>query len=364
MKKLFSLVLALALALAIAAPALASGWDQIVLPSTPVYDITIQITALETTPNTSVLGSLYEPLKVMYPVINGTEVHFYVAITIPTSLSASNNALLASKRLEYRLDLDDITLENGQAYLDGGKVGDTFKNLNSFPGYTSAYAFDASHKGHVHGFEYWGKANKPGASGASVSASIGFYNSWVGGVFAWDNDADGVDEFLVTHTDGVYTISAVGTSYAISFPVVEATGKIDVTREIVFSYNSANYAITTAVNQPISFRNLATNAVVTSSEPTLYQALLSGFNAFFSALGFGYADAKYMTTAHFDKYFGRIASTSVGVTWPYGTVTTVVVAPPAVQPPQTGDATTVVGFVMIALALVAAAAVTVRKVRA
>ena len=37
---------------------------------------------------------------------------------------------------------------------------------------------------------------------------------------------------------------------------------------------------------------------------------------------------------------------------------------PSVKPPQTGDNASIVGFVMIAIALVAAAAVTVKKVRA
>ncbi|HWQ58407.1 MAG TPA: hypothetical protein VN540_05250 [Clostridia bacterium] len=363
MKKLLTLVLVLAMALAIAVPALASGWDQIVLPSSPVYDITIEITALQITPNTSILGSLYEELSVMYPVVDGTEVHFYVAVTIPSSLSSANTALLGTKKLLYMLSLDDLVLTNGQAYVDGSKVGDTFKNTGSYPGYTAAVAFDQSHKGHVYGFEYWAKAYKPGASGASASATIGFYNTWANGIFAWDNDADGVDEYTVQHTSGMFTIFAAGTSYSISFPVVESTGKVDVAREIVFRYNSVDYAITRAVNGDITFRNLATNVVVTPSDGTLYQTLMSGFNAFFSALGFGYADAKYMTEEHFEKYFGRIAATSVGVTWPYGTVT-VVVTQPTVQPPQTGDATTAIGFVMIALALVAAAAVTVRKVRA
>jgi LPXTG-motif cell wall-anchored protein len=68
-----------------------------------------------------------------------------------------------------------------------------------------------------------------------------------------------------------------------------------------------------------------------------------------------------MTEAHFAKYFGTISETSVKITYPSGAV---VVSPPSVEPPQTGDAGTLVGFVMIALALAAAGYALVRKVRA
>ena len=68
-----------------------------------------------------------------------------------------------------------------------------------------------------------------------------------------------------------------------------------------------------------------------------------------------------MTEAHFEHYFGTIIARSEKITYPSGNI---VVAPVTPELPQTGDNASIVGFAMIAVALVAAAVVTVKKVRA
>lgn len=366
MKKLFSLILALALAFAAAVPALASGWDQLPTTAPALKDITIKITALNTEANTSVLGSLYEQLSVMTPVVKGTLVHYYVELTIPAqaNLSAANRNLLTYNTLKYQLSLMNLELYNDSAHVCKAYKDGADRGLSTSDTRFASETFILSDAGSVWSYEYWAKAKADGA--ATACAKIGFYNEWSGGEFGWDNDADGVDEFIVYHTSGLYTIAAAGTSCVLAFPVIESTGKIDVSREMVFGYNSVNYAITRAVNGDITFRNMATNQVYTPSDGSSYTTLKAGFDAFFTALGFGYTDAKYMTEQHFTAYFGKIAETSAAATWPSGTVvpTTPAVPAPTVNPPQTGDASTVAGFVMIALALAAAAAATVRKIRA
>ncbi len=376
MKKLFAIVMVLAMALAIAAPALASGWDQLPTTAPTFKDITIKITALETEMNTSVLGGLYEQLKVMYPVVKGTEVHFFVEITIPgfKNLSEKTWTLLLNKQLQYNLDLSNLELTEAYTYVDGdnemeithpeeGLQATIFVN-DDYDTAKAAYAADKTlYPAVTFGYEYWAKGIEAGKDGVAV-ATIGFYNVWNDGMFDWDNNADGEDEFIVYHddTDGEFVIEKQNDpdfDYVL-FPVVEATGKIDVTREILFGYDGDVYAVNRSVTSELTFRN-TDDDVVTSASSTGYAALKAAFDSFFTALGFGYADAKYMSEDHFTKYFGTIMETSVKIVYPSGAV---VVAPPAVKPPQTGDATTVVGFVMIALALVAAAAVTVRKVRA
>jgi len=363
MKKLFSLVLALALAFALAVPALASGWDA--LPTTPptFKDITIQITALETEENTSVLGRLYESLDVMYPIVKGTLVHFFVEITIPAeaNLTAAVKALIANKNLVYRLKISNLKFTDAAAYLNGGgkqaftPTGEDYdvKQLN-------AYGSKA-----VYGYEYWAKGIEGGKDGVAA-ASIGFYNNWVSGVFQWDNDQDGQNEFFVDHTVPGRFVVVKNTALANSllFPVDESTGKVDVSREILLVVDGVEYAVTRSVTSELTFRNTSTNAV-TSVSTNGYTALKSAFDSYFTALGFGYSEAKYMTEAHFTKYFGTIMETSVKIVYPSGAVVpSAVVTPPAVQPPQTGEAASLIGFVMIALALLAAAVVSVRKVRA
>jgi hypothetical protein len=387
MKKLFAIVMVLAMALAIAAPALASGWDALPTDAPTFSDIVISITALETEENTSVLGSLYEKVAVMYPVVKGTLVHFYVEITIPKLAERSKEtvALLANKGLVYKLSLTNLVTVKGENTSAGNSVN---YFVNGTLDATHTLGLDAKTDTKtfgvggvtvpdtkvVYGFEYWAAGVAAGKDGVAA-ATIGFYNTWkdISGwapwqQFAWDNDQDGVNEFYI-HANGtdaaenitqfyIYSDLTTGTQDYIMFPVKNE--KIDVTKEIELTINDAHYFVNRATTADITFRPAAGGDIITPAA-TGYAAIKAAFDAYFTALGFPYADAKYMTQAHFTTYFGKILETSVKIVYPSGAV---VVAPPAVEPPQTGDATTVVGFVMIALALVAAAAVTVKKVRA
>jgi len=366
MKKLFAIVMVLAMALAIAAPALASGWDQIVGPTPTTKDITVEITALQTSKNTSVLGSLYEQVAVMYPVVKGTLVHFFVAITIPkeANLSAATKALLANKGLVYELNLTNLEFSKPASfYLNG-----TYKS--DYTPDDDDWDYDVINLSHivptsdtVYGFEYWATGLAAGKD-AVAAATIGFYQEFTGHVFNWDNDVDGVDEYVVTHETfmgvdffKVMTNDTAANTFGVWFPVNDK-GQVRADAQMGFWYKGFLYTVNRAVNGEITF--LLGGPVIDPSNAA-YADMKAKFDSIFAALGFGYADAKYMSEEHFDKYFGTITETTVKIVYPSGAV---VVAPPSVEPPQTGDANTVVGFVMIALALVAAAAVTVKKVRA
>ncbi|HWQ57662.1 MAG TPA: LPXTG cell wall anchor domain-containing protein, partial [Clostridia bacterium] len=147
------------------------------------------------------------------------------------------------------------------------------------------------------------------------------------------------------------------------FPVDNSTGKLLTGLEIFMETSMyGHFAITRSVADGIAFRQLVTNVVYTSADTTgIYTALKAMYDDTFKKLGFSYEGANYISEKHFEKYFGTIIEKTAKITYPSGTV---VVTNPTVEPPQTGDATTVAGFAMIALALVAAAVVTVRKVRA
>ena len=81
-------------------------------------------------------------------------------------------------------------------------------------------------------------------------------------------------------------------------------------------------------------------------------------------MGFEYSGRAYITDKLVVKNLGTIVEGSDSLVYPTGYVQQLVTSDPSVNPPQTGDNASVVGFVMIAVALVAAAAVTVKKVRA
>ena len=82
------------------------------------------------------------------------------------------------------------------------------------------------------------------------------------------------------------------------------------------------------------------------------------------AMGFDYAGRAYINKKLITKNLGTIVEGSASLVYPSGYVQPINPTDPGVNPPQTGDNASVVGFVMIAVALVAAAVVTVKKVRA
>jgi LPXTG-motif cell wall-anchored protein len=151
--------------------------------------------------------------------------------------------------------------------------------------------------------------------------------------------------FIVTATD------------AMRFETSTSTAKI---QRVYLVYGAITYQVLVDVNGVISFKN-GTNPSIQVGD-TDYAAMKARYDFFMGALGFSWdGTAKYMNAALILKNLIPGATGTVGVTFPAGYQS---IVDPSVQPPQTGDATTVVGFVMIALALVAAAVVTVKKVRA
>lgn len=359
MKKLFALVLVLAMALAIAAPALASGWDLDPVPAVDIKGITVKLTPLKLTKTTGIGGGFYETLPAAYPVVAGTELHFYVEIVIPkeANLSAANKKLLANKKLTYKLALTEMALTeaNCEAFVDTGSGYAPRAGFTAWLGET----FTTSDIGYKFGYEYWATAKS--AKAPKAVASIGYYNTWDGDVFGWDNNADGENEFIVTKTAyGFKVAKASDAQRYIEFPVDHDTGKVKAdgtASKVRIGYDEVQYNVGRTVTNEIAFWDGGN--VVGSGE--LYKEIKADFDAYFKALGFGYEGANYMTTKNFSDKFGKIAYDSSEYAWAAGAV---IVDPNAPKPPQTGDASTVAGFVMIALALVAAAAVTVKKVRA
>ena len=102
-------------------------------------------------------------------------------------------------------------------------------------------------------------------------------------------------------------------------------------------------------------------AIITGDEYRDVKAVLDNI---LTQMGFEYSGRAYITDKLITKNLGTIVEGSASLTYPTGYVQELVTDDPSVKPPQTGDNASVVGFVMIAIALVAAAAVTVKKVRA
>lgn len=376
MKKLFALVLSLALVVAFAVPALASGWAQLDW-QIPVYkDITLTLTGLDLVQNTSAVGSLFAPLSTYYPVVKNSRVHFYAEVVLPDAdqLSPAMKRLLASWKLDLDIAVNAITLDDTFTQYKDKALAGTF-NVASYgnvkEGFTVSFGTSEYTKGSktTWGYECWGTVNADGKD-AVVNASIGFYNMFKSGIMEIDNNMDGINDFIVINNKTTNTIPALGDGYIVDvcnskglsnymyvfFPT--SGDKVDKTRPILICANSTDgeFAITKSVVQNPDF--LKNNTYATAAQ---YNALKAVYDKVFKFLGFEYDEANYMTDAHFEHYFGTIMAQSQKITYPNGSV---IVNPVTPELPTTGDNASIVGFAMIAVALVAAAVVTVKKVRA
>lgn len=392
MKKLFALVLSLALVVAFAVPALASGWAQLDTQVDNFKNITMDLYGLEIYPDTSAIGSLYAPLSTYYPIVKNSRVHFVLEINLPktTNVSPAMQRLFDTKGLEVYVGPSYITLDKPVVlYLDGVKAkAADFMNVakkvevdttnNEFYCEISNTTPDADVKQYnntSYKFEFWGTVNKDGKD-ATVYGNVGFYNNWRDeGVADWmfvDNNGDGYNEYVVArnrtekwfhiHTwDNAHNTWGNGLFFYTTAATNNKNAMVDYNKGVQVYYNGTEYTITKTVNNIVAFRLTSdtTNTLIT--EGTLYNALVGVCENIFGFLGFKYEEALYMTEAHFTHYFGKIDALEKTITYPTGNV---VVAPVTPELPQTGDNASIVGFAMIAVALVAAAVVTVKKVRA
>ena len=349
MKKLFALVLSLALVVAFAVPALATGWAT--LDPAPVYkEIGIAVYGLEITPNTSKVGSVYGELKTSYPVVKGTTLHFLVELTVPyANLSDATKALIAAKGLDVEIATTNMTISKVE--LGGGNGWsinadkDTITETYTKPNYAN--------KTVVFQYEVWANANSD--KEAKVVATAGFYNKWDNGKMEIYNAKgelaytvfQGSNEFAVVNPAGKF----------VRFPV-NSKGQIDtkgilVNDEWLITFGSQN-------KSEVDFWNIKTN-VWASADAATFKTVNAIYEDIFGFLGFKFAECDYMTAKHFVKFFGTIGETSASYIWNSGMV---VVNPVDPKLPQTGDNASIIGFAMIAVAMVAAAVVTFKKVRA
>ena len=349
MKKLFALVLSLALVVAFAVPALATGWAT--LDTAPVYkEIGIAVYGLEVTPNTSKVGELYAELKTPYPVVKGTTLHFLVELTVPyANLSDAVKELIKVKGLDVKIATTNMTISKVE--LGGGNGWslnadkDTITETYTNPTY--------SNKTEVFKYEVWANANSDKET--KVVATAGFYNKWDNGKMEIYNAKgelaytvfQGSNEFAVVNPAGKF----------VRFPV-NSKGQIDtkgilVNDEWLITFGSQN-------KSEVDFWNIKTN-VWASADAATFKAVNAVYEDIFGFLGFKFAECDYMTAKHFTKFFGTIGEVSASYTWNAGMV---VVNPANPNLPQTGDNASIVGFAMVVVAMVAAAVVTFKKVRA
>lgn len=351
MKKLFALVLSLALVVAFAVPALATGWAS--LDTAPVYkEISIAVYGLQVVANTSKVGSLYEELKTPYPVVEGTELHFLVELTVPYgNLTAATKALIAEKGLDVVIDTTNMTINTTKTKLVGGGAASVNADKDVI---TETYTNPAyATKTVVFQYEVWANANSD--KEAKVVATAGFYNKWVDNGHEMKIFNAEAKNVMTAYNNGDNFGVVTPSGDFVRFPV---NGKQIDTKGIMIN---DQWLITTgSQNKEVDFYDV-NNKVWASANATTYKEVNAIYEEVFKFLGFKFAECDYMTAAHFVKYFGTIGETSASYTWNAGSV---IVNPVNPTLPQTGDNASIIGFAMIVVAMVAAAVVTFKKVRA
>ncbi len=355
MKKILTLAIALVMVFAIAAPAFASGWD-IEVEEQELKDIGLKIQALATEKSSNTTwngGSGYAILEKTYPVIAGTKVHAVVTVTIPAEKNLSDDMLRYMSEGLLKLKIETSNLENVKIKgvgidAKGTKIWDE-KNA------PAVNAFGKNVTGCTFTFEITANAEKSDKD-AKIVAKLGVYNEWNNNVFSFEKDGK---KYTVTFDGSSFLIESKTASA--KFYVKGDKGEIDTSKAIEVNGGDK---ITKQVDNTIAFIGKDSGKIFSDPTDATYKKLKAQMDEIFGVLGFDYEGAKYMQKAHFTKYFGTVMEGTDGLTYPTGYVAELVTDDPSVNPPQTGDNASVVGFVMIAIALVAAAAVTVKKVRA
>ena len=352
MKKILTLAIALVMVFAIAAPAFAAGWDNPVTPD-EFENLSLNITALSVEEATSVWnGGTYNKLDKTYPVVAGMKVHAYAEVDIPKEKDLSADILDRIKNHGQGL------LTIGTKNLEDVKIYVRYENGSYHEDNSGEYAITGTELGSTIYFEIWGTVVKSDKE-AKITATLGVYNEWNGDTFTFFGK-DGKEYTILKDHEGVkgsYTVFKTSNSNDGVRFYTKGDGQLQNGKVVL---NSNVYQIVDSFGE-MNFVPNGGTAVITGDEYRDVKAVLDNI---LTQMGFEYSGRAYITDKLVVKNLGTIVEGSDSLVYPTGYVQQLVTSDPSVNPPQTGDNASVVGFVMIAVALVAAAAVTVKKVRA
>ncbi len=352
MKKILTLAIALVMVFAIAAPAFAAGWDNPVDPE-EFENLELELTALSVEKSSLTWnGTGYVKLDKTYPIVAGMKVHAYAEITVPEfdDLKPAVQAALEAKQGKIAIDVSNMDVES--MYLES--------TSGSKYTYTDEFELEFSKKqcGETITVEIWGSAQKSDKD-VKITATLGVYNEWVGDSFSFYGAADG-KQYTIFNGDADKFAVVKGTTWDgdnfVRF-FVNSKGQVQMGQ---VTLKGATYTIVDAYGE----MNFAPEAGGNLISGDTYRDVKALLDSVLGAMGFEYSGRAYITRGLVEKNLGTIAEGDISLVYPSGYVQELVTDDPSVTPPQTGDNASVVGFAMIAIALVAAAAVTVKKVRA
>ncbi len=345
MKKLFALLLTLALVFAVASPAMAASWGSDGSVPATATPYAVSVTLLQAIGTTAPSGEVYYN---EYPsnlgVVAGTPVRFVVTFTVPhevelkayygvSTLPAGDQkatVVVSNINLDYTAAVDKSGIVAG---IDTADDTITLNQAKLVYGATYSATFTGTVKT---------------TATAKVTASIGYIGKMVesGIVKTYGSVA-----YTIT-TNGISAGNAGTSSYrALRFTGTPVSGWKLIVGTDAYIIASGPVFVRESDNYIVDYTN------------TNYTALLAAYNELTGVLGFKYGDRVYYTETNILAFFGFSNSVSATKEYkPYNT--SLIVTDPVANVPNTGDSASFAGFALTGLALLAAAAVVVKKVRA
>jgi hypothetical protein len=382
MKKLLTLVLALVLVFAIAAPALAITGDVDDNEEDDIIEVIPAKLAVElftAGPEISGFGGFkLSPIAANKAYIVNEVAYYGVALQFINPDEDEDEAVVMPNtdylRAKLTLESDAIALEGGKikAYVfdeDDNKVGGL--DMTKFTMEDNEWLV-------ANGADTWKSGNTVYFFGHGIVEDKGVLTAELAKV----NKVGDVDHPLVINdSDGeeVCSVWSVNAGFVVNVPgdgnvLFTVDGDDEVTKisvklpQAVITKNGETYPATfdNAAWKEVVFKKVVSGGgeVIESvgdykgKDLTAAKALYADIMEFF---GFDYDAEGVLLAKHFEaKASGLYMKDEVAIQL----YTAAIVVPGGVEPPKTGDAATVIGFVMIAVAMIAAGVVVSRKVRA
>lgn len=356
MKKLLAVALALGMLLAAVPTLAATGWDK-PQPTPQNYD-DFEMTANKyewysaSTGGYGINGNYFPNWNDNNGIVRDTLGRVYFTVKLPKA----GDAAALYPGVSFSNLTVKITITNVKAVrmvdLNASAV-DYYPNLsnegiNSNNVYTATASGSLSDVAQLLKYMYVFRAADAANVVASISISAGAVS--LPATFLYRNVQVTADTSSSSTYDWVFSAS---TGQQMLFDT-DASDRITA----IFLYDGGTiYQVFTDVNGSIAFKD--GQAAIQNGDAG-YASLKNTYDFFMGALGFSWdGTAKYMNASLIVKNLVRTASGSSTVTFPGGYQSIVTPTTPGVNPPQTGDATSVVGFALIGLA--AAAFVVTRK---
>ena len=317
MRKFFVVLLTLVIVFAFAGNAMATGWNQEVTPTEPKDEFKLSITKLEYNPAAGAAGSSYWK-EYTGSVVKNTMVRALVTLEIPVKDELSDVIAANLDALKLQFKGKNIKITSVEQIGNPEKFGTTI--TGGYPGTTCQYMIV-------------GVVEDDGE--AAIEATLSFGVPFRGGQFSYNYAGD---TYTVTHSGNTFEVND-GKTGAVSFEVDSADRIKSIKVNVDGKICEYLYKPTGEVALPEAHQKVIQK---------VYASLGFTFDGVFGYMyeqGFIATHGHGFTMTQVANYSGSAA----------------VITPDQIVPPQTGDAPSTIGFMMLGAAVAACAIIAIRK---